>query len=200
MSYLQITCDSTSMHLCIHSKGNQNKLREVCLTFGIFMGDKTLIFVCSDCLLCLNYFYLISDNGCFMYYVMHSVKQLIAAARASNKTTCKVLFLKKGRGLKEVKKLSKAILNWVMVHYQLIHTQEKSHSWLTFPRDEKHNNESIKRSNGDNEKIGDECQCTDCRKDLLYILVWLLWEIMKLCEEHETKGTFNNNLHIINQG
>ena len=125
-----------------------------------------------------------------MYYVMHSVKQLITAARASNKTTWKILLLKKGRGLKEVIKLSKAILNWVMVNYQFIHTQGKSLSWLTFPSDEEHKNESMKRSNGDNEKNGDEGQCTDCRKDLLYILVWLLWEIMKLCVEHETKGTF----------
>ena len=70
-----------------------------------------------------------------MYYVMHSVKQLITVARASNKTTWKILLLKKGKSL----------------------------SWLTFPSDEEHKNESIKCSNGDNEKNGDEGQCTDCR-------------------------------------
>ena len=133
-----------------------------------------------------------------MYYVMHSVKQLITAARASNKTTWKILLLKKDSGLKQVMKLSEAILNWVMVNYQLIYKQGKPLSWLMFPSDEEHNNESIKRSNGDNEKVGEEGQCTDCRKDLLYILVWLLWENMNLCVEHETKGTFNTNWQSVN--
>ena len=94
---------------------------------------------------------------------------------------------KKNGGLKEIIKLSKTILDWLTVNYQLIY-KGKSPSWLMFPIDVRHNNENLNCSNGDSEQIDNDSQCTDCRKDLLYILIWLLWEIINLCVEHETKG------------
>ena len=95
-------------------------------------------------------------------------------------------------------KLAKTVFSWLGANYKLIYKQGKSLPWLMFPRN-RHVYDNLESSsslyedqpmvtNCDQKLDNDNKKCTDCRKDLIDILICFLCGVVNECTEYQIEG------------
>ena len=97
----------------------------------------------------------------------------------------------------DISKLANALFSWLAANNKLIYKKGLSLPWLLLPQPE-HNSDLVKTSSKDNpphndaNEIGTRTlvteECTNCRMDLIDILIYFLSEGIDYCTENQIQG------------